>query len=206
MVKYTTEYWFVILFFFACQRNGVKSMPINVNFFNYCQTQSSSTGVEPSKGEVLAPMFVQDYYMSSEYSGLIRGTFRQCRIMSIPILTAFVPVAEEEYEQMVWWYNNSVNDYLKDFRKPKKNTSEIEKDLAIADEGIELYLVMDQLDFLKAKLAATNFQAPEILDMLFEGYENKEIFEYLGVKKSAGYKKVNNAQKEGLKLYKELNK
>lgn len=75
MVKYTTEYWFVILFFFACQRNGVKSMPINVNFFNYYQTQSSSTGVEPSKGEVLAPMFVQDYYMSSEYSGLIRGTF-----------------------------------------------------------------------------------------------------------------------------------
>lgn len=125
MVKYTTEYWFVILFFFACQRNGVKSMPINVNFFNYCQTQSSSTGVEPSKGEVLAPMFVQDYYMSSEYSGLIRGTFRQCRIMSIPILTAFVPVAEEEYEQMVWWYNNSVNDYLKDFRKPKKNTLEV---------------------------------------------------------------------------------
>lgn len=214
MVKYTTEYWFVILFFFACQRNGVKSMPINVNFFNYCQTQSSSTGVEPSKGEVLAPMFVQDYYMSSEYSGLIRGTFRQCRIMCIPILTAFVPVAEEEYEQMVWWYNNSVNDYLKDFRKPKKNTLEVsswevfteKQDLAIADEGIELYLVMDQLDFLKAKLAATNFQAPEILDMLFEGYENKEIFEYLGVKKSAGYKKVNNAQKEGLKLYKELNK
>lgn len=111
-------------------------------------------------------------------------------------------------------YNNSVNDYLKDFRKPKKNTLEVssweafteKQDLAIADEGIELYLVMDQLDFLKAKLAATNFQAPEILDMLFEGYENKEIFEYLGVKKSAGYKKVNNAQKEGLKLYKELNK
>ncbi|MCK1226930.1 hypothetical protein [Streptococcus uberis] len=114
-------------------------MPINVNFFNYCQNQSSSTGVEPSKGEVLAPMFVQNYYMSSSESGLIRGTFRQCRIMGIPILTAFVPVAEEEYEQMVWWYNNSVNDYL-------------------------------------------------------------------GVKKSAGYKKVNNAQKEGLKLYKELNK
>lgn len=115
---------------------------------------------------------------------------------------------------MVWWYNNSVNDYLKDFRKPKKNTLEVssweafteKQDLAIADEGIELYLVMDQLDFLKAKLAATNFQVPEILDMLFEGYENKEIFEYLGVKKSAGYKKVNNAQKEGLKLYKELNK
>lgn len=189
-------------------------MTINVNFLNYCQTQSSSTGVEPLEGEVLAPMFVQGYYMSSSYSGLIRGTFRQCRIMGIPILTAFVPVAEEEYEQMVKWYNSSVNDYLKDFRKPNKNALEVssweafteKQDLAIADEGIELYLVMDQFEFLKDKLAETNFDAREILDMLFEGYENKEIFEILGVKKSAGYKKVNKTQKEGLELYKELNK
>lgn len=189
-------------------------MPINVNFFNYCQAQSSSTGVEPLEGEVLAPMFVQGYYMSSNHSGLIRGTFRQCRIMGIPILTAFVPVAEEEYEKMVKWYNSSVNDYLKDFRKPKKNAPEIssweafteKQDLAISDEGIELYLVMDQLEFLKDKLAETNFDARVILDMLFEGYENKEIFEILGVKKSAGYKKVNKTQKEGLDLYKELNK
>ena len=189
-------------------------MPINVNFFNYCQAQSSSTGVEPLEGEVLAPMFVQGYYMSSSYSGLIRGTFRQCRIMGIPILTAFVPVAEEVYEQMVKWYNSSVNDYLKDFRKPRKNTLEVtswealteKQDLAIADEAIELYLVMDQYEFLKDKLAKTNFDARVILDMLFEGYENKEIFEILGVKKSAGYKKVNKTQKEGLDLYKELNK
>ncbi|WP_164683127.1 hypothetical protein [Streptococcus hyointestinalis] len=189
-------------------------MPINVNFFNYCQAQSSSTGVEPLEGEVLAPMFVQGYYMSSSYSGLIRGTFRQCRIMGIPILTAFVPVAEEEYEQMVWWYNNSVNDYLKDFRKPNKNAPEIssweafteKQDLVIADEGIELYLAMEQFDYLKTILAESNYQAPEILEMLLEGYEYKEIFEKLGVKKSAGYKKVNKVQKDGLELYKELNK
>ncbi|HFU4000214.1 TPA: hypothetical protein ACGO3D_000301 [Streptococcus suis] len=189
-------------------------MAINVNFFTYCQSQTSSTGVEPTEGEVLAPMFVQAYYMSSSQSGLIRGTLRQCRIMGIPILTAFVPVSEDEYEQTVWWYNNSVNDYLKQFRKPSKNALEIssweafteKQDLAIADEGIELYLVMDQFEFLKDKLAKTNFDARVILDMLFEGYDNKEIFEILGVKKSAGYKKVNKTQKEGLDLYKELNK
>lgn len=63
--------------------------------------------------------------MDSRHSGLLRGTFRQCRIMGIPILAAFVPVAEEDYEQMVWWYNNSVNDYLKDYRKPNKNAPKI---------------------------------------------------------------------------------
>ena len=189
-------------------------MTIHVNFFNYCQTQTSSTGVEPSEGEVLAPMFVQDYYMSLCHSGLLRGTFRQCRFIGIPILTAFVPVSEEEYEQTVWWYNNSVNDYLKQFRKPNKNALEISSweaftekhDLAITDEGIELYLATEQFDFLKAKLAEANLQSLEILEMLFEGYDNKEIFEKLGVKKSAGYKKINNVQKEVLKLYKELNK
>ncbi|HEL1556115.1 TPA: hypothetical protein TXJ05_000258 [Streptococcus suis] len=189
-------------------------MPINEKFFNYCQAQSSSTGVHPTEGEVLAPMFVQDYYMTSRHSGLLRGTFRQCRIMGIPILTAFVPVAEEEYEQMVWWYNNSVNDYLKDFRKPSKNAPKVssweafteKKDLPIIDDDIELYLFMDQLDFLKEKLSESNFQASEILEMLFDGYDNKEIFEKLGVQKSAGYKKVKNTQKEGLELYKELNK
>lgn len=189
-------------------------MTINVNFFNYCQAQSSSTGVHPTEGEVLAPMFVQDYYMTSRHSGLLRGTFRQCRIMGIPILTAFVPVAKEEYEQMVWWYNNSVNDYLKDFRKPSKNAPKIssweafteKQDLPVIDDGIELYLFMDQFEFLKLKLAESNFQAPEILEMLFDGYENKEIFEKLGVQKSAGYKKVNNTKKEGIELYKELNK
>lgn len=189
-------------------------MTINVNFFNYCQTQSSSTGVEPLEGEVLAPMFVQGYYMSSSYSGLIRGTFRQCRIMGIPILTAFVPVSEVEYEQIVKWYNSSVNDYLKDFRKPKKNALEVsswealteKQDLAIPDEGIELYLVMDQFEFLKDKLAETNFDARKILDMLFEGYEKKEIFKHFGVEKSAGYKKIKKIQREGLDLYKELNK
>lgn len=152
--------------------------------------------------------------MSSRYSGLLRGTFRQCRIMGIPILTAFVPVAEEDYEQMVWWYNNSVNDYLKDYRKPSKNAPKVssweafteKQDLPIIDEGIELYLFMEQFEFLKAKLAKSNFQAPDILEMLFDGYEIKEIFEKLGVQKSAGYKKVNKAQKEGLDLYKELNK
>ena len=189
-------------------------MTTNVNFFNYCQAQSSSTGVVPTEGEVLAPMFVQDYYMSSCYSGLLRGTFRQCRIMGIPILTAFVPVAEEDYEQMVWWYNNSVNDYLKDYRKPSKNAPKVssweafteKQDLQIIDEGIELYLFMEQFEFLKAKLAKSNFQAPDILEMLFDGYEIKEIFEKLGVQKSAGYKKVNNTKKEGIELYKELNK
>lgn len=189
-------------------------MAINVNFFNYCQTQASSTGVEPLQGEVLAPMFVQGYYMPSSQSGLIRGTLRQCRIMGIPILTAFVPVSEDKYEQMVWWYNNSVNDYLKQFRKPNKNSLDIssweafteKQDLAIADEGIELYLAMEQFDFLKSILAESNYQAPEILEMLLEGYEYKEIFEKLGVKKSAGYKKVNKVQKEGLELYQEVNK
>ncbi|MBO4125907.1 hypothetical protein [Streptococcus suis] len=189
-------------------------MTINVNFFNYCQAQSSSTGVHPTESEVLAPMFVQDYYMTSHHSGLLRGTFRQCRIMGISILTAFVPVAEEEYEQMVWWYNNSVNDYLKDFRKPIKNAPKIssweafteKQDLPVIDDGIEIYLFMDQFEFLKSKLAESNFQAPEILEMLFDGYENKEIFEKLGVQKSAGYKKVNNTKKEGFELYKELNK
>lgn len=189
-------------------------MAINVNFFNYCQSQTSSTGVEPTEGEVLAPMFVQAYYMSSSQSGLIRGTLRQCRIMGIPILTAFVPVSEDEYEQTVWWYNNSVNDYLKKFRKPSKNALEIssweafteKQDLAIADEGIELYLAMEQFDYLKTILAESNYQAPEILEMLLEGYEYKEIFEKLGVKKSAGYKKVNKVQKDGLELHKELNK
>lgn len=189
-------------------------MTININFFNYCQTQSSSTGVHPTEGEVLAPMFVQDYYMTSRHSGLLRGTLRQCRIMGIPILTAFVPVAKEDYEQMVWWYNNSVNDYLKDFRKPSKNAPKIssweafteKQDLPVIDDGIELYLFMDQFEFLKSKLAESNFQAPEILEMLFDGYENKEIFEKLGVQKSAGYKKVNNTKKEGFELYKELNK
>lgn len=152
--------------------------------------------------------------MTSHHSGLLRGTFRQCRIMGIPIFTAFVPVAEEEYEQMVWWYNNSVNDYLKDFRKPSKNTPKIssweafteKQDLPVIDDGIELYLFMDQFEFLKSKLADSNFQAPEILEMLFKGYENKEIFEKLGVQKSAGYKKVNKTKKEGIELYKELNK
>ena len=152
--------------------------------------------------------------MSSCYSGLLRGTFRQCRIMGIPILTAFVPVAEEDYEQMVWWYNNSVNDYLKDYRKPSKNAPKVssweafteKQDLQIIDEGIELYLFMEQFEFLKAKLAKSNFQAPDILEMLFDGYEIKEIFEKLGVQKSAGYKKVNNTKKEGIELYKELNK
>ncbi|HEM6113118.1 TPA: hypothetical protein U2B98_002104 [Streptococcus suis] len=189
-------------------------MTINVNFFNYCQAQSSSTGVHPTESEVLAPMFVQDYYMTSHHSGLLRGTFRQCRIMGISILTAFVPVAEEDYEQMVWWYNNSVNDYLKDFRKLSKNAPKIssweafteKQDLPVIDDGIELYLFMDQFEFLKAKLAESNFQAPEILEMLFDGYENKEIFEKLGVQKSAGYKKVKNTKKEGFELYKELNK
>ncbi|HEL2361513.1 TPA: hypothetical protein TZR59_001681 [Streptococcus suis] len=189
-------------------------MPINEKFFNYCQAQSSSTGVHPTEGEVLAPMFVQDYYMTSHHSGLLRGTFRQCRIMGIPILTAFVPVAEEEYEQMVWWYNNSVNDYLKDFRKSSKNVPKVssweafteKQDLPVIDDGIEFYLFMDQFEFLKSKLAESNFQAPEILEMLFKGYENKEIFEKLGVQKSAGYKKVNNTKKEGIELYKELNK
>ncbi|HEM5202313.1 TPA: hypothetical protein U1323_000772 [Streptococcus suis] len=189
-------------------------MTINVNFFNYCQAQSSSTGVHPTESEVLAPMFVQDYYMTSHHSGLLLGTLRQCRIMGIPILTAFVPVAEEEYEQMVWWYNNSVNDYLKDFRKPSKNALKIssweafteKQDLPVIDDGIELYLFMDQFEFLKSKLAESNFQAPEILEMLFKGYENKEIFEKLGVQKSAGYKKVNYTKKEGIELYKELNK
>ncbi len=152
--------------------------------------------------------------MSSRYSGLLRGTFRQCRIMGIPILTAFVPVAEEDYEQMVWWYNNSVNDYLKDYRKPSKNAPKVssweafteKQDLQIIDEGIELYLFMEQFEFLKAKLAKSNFQAPDILEMLFDGYEIKEIFEKLGVQKSAGYKKVKNTKKEGFELYKELNK
>ncbi len=152
--------------------------------------------------------------MTSHHSGLLRGTFRQCRIMGIPILTAFVPVAEEEYEQMVWWYNNSVNDYLKDFRKPSENAPKIssweafteKQDLPVIDDGIELYLFMDQFEFLKSKLAESNLQAPEILEMLFKGYENKEIFEKLGVQKSAGYKKVNNTKKEGIELYKELNK
>lgn len=152
--------------------------------------------------------------MSSRYSGLLRGTFRQCRIMGIPILTAFVPVAEEDYEQMVWWYNNSVNDYLKDYRKPSKNAPKVssweafteKQDLPIIDEGIELYLFMEQFEFLKAKLAKSNFQAPDILEMLFDGYEIKEIFEKLRVQKSAGYKKVKNTKKEGFELYKELNK
>lgn len=188
-------------------------MTINVNFFNYCQKQSSSTGVEPQEGEVLAPMFIQDYNMTQNHSGLLRGTFRQCRIIGIKILTAFVPVLEVEYEQMVWWYNNSVNDYLKDFRKPNKNMLQVcsweafteKQDLPINDEGIEIYLFIDQLDFLKNKLAESHFQAPEILEMLLEGYENKEIFEKLGVKKSAGYKKLNTVQKQGLELYKELN-
>lgn len=152
--------------------------------------------------------------MTSHHSGLLRGTFRQCRIMGIPILTAFVPVAEEEYEQLVWWYNNSVNDYLKDFRKPSKNAPKIssweafteKQDLPVIDDGIELYLFMDQFEFLKSKLAESNFQAPEILEMLFKGYENKEIFEKLGVQKSAGYNKVNNTKKEGIELYKALNK
>ncbi|NQM38816.1 hypothetical protein HO409_07960 [Streptococcus suis] len=189
-------------------------MPINEKFFNYCQAQSSSTGVHPTESEVLAPMFVQDYYMTSHHSGLLRGTLRQCRIMGIPILTAFVPVAKGDYEQMVWWYNNSVNDYLKDFRKPRKNAPKIssweafteKQDLPVIDDGIELYLFMDQFEFLKSKLAESNFQAPEILEMLFDGYENKEIFEKLGVQKSAGYKKINNTKKEGVELYKELNK
>lgn len=152
--------------------------------------------------------------MTSRHSGLLRGTFRQCRIMGISILTAFVPVAEEDYEQMVWWYNNSVNDYLKDFRKPSKNAPKVssweafteKQDLPVFDDGIELYLFMDQFEFLKSKLADSNFQAPEILEMLFKGYENKEIFEKLGVQKSAGYKKVNKTKKEGIELYKELNK
>lgn len=52
---------------------------------------------------------------------------------------------------MVWWYNNLVNDYFKDFCKFKKNILEVffwevfieKQDLVIVDEGIELYLVMD---------------------------------------------------------------
>ncbi|HEM3030228.1 hypothetical protein MKN50_06105 [Streptococcus suis] len=188
-------------------------MTINVNFFNYCQSQLSSTGVEPQEGEVLAPMFVQGYSNPSETSGLIRSTFRQFRIMGISILTAFVPVMEEEYEQTVWWFNNSVNDYLKPYRKLGNDAIEVsswealteKRDYQTDDEGVEWFLLMEQFEFLKNKLSDSRYQTPLILEMLFEGYDNKEIFEKLGVKKSAGYKKVTNAQNEGLKLYKELN-
>lgn len=188
-------------------------MIINVKFFNYCQSQLSSTGVELREGEVLAPMFVQGYSTSSDTSGLIRSTFRQFRIMGISILIVFVPVLEEEYEQTVWWFNNSVNDYLKPYRKLGADAIEVtsweelteKRDYQTDDEGLEWFLLMEQFEFLKNKLSDSRYQTPLILEMLFEGYESKEIFEKFGVQKSAGYKKIANALAEGYDTYLELN-
>lgn len=188
-------------------------MTINEPFFNYCQKQDSSTGLELQAGEVLAPLFVQDYYMSSKDMGLLRGTFRKCYIIGIPILTAFVPVLEEEYDSTVYWYNSTVNDYLKQFRKPSKNAPEFvswesfteKQDLAIEDVFFENFLLVEQLDYLKKQLSLPNPEMADIFSWLLQGVDKKDIYERLGVKKSAGYKKINRTIDKAYALYLEMN-
>ncbi len=188
-------------------------MTINEPFFQFCQKQDSSTGFEPQVGEVLAPLFVQDYYMSSKDMGLLRGTFRKCYIIGIPILTAFVPVLEEEYESTVYWYNSTVNDYLNQFRKPSNNAPEFvswesfteKQDLALEDEEIEKFLLVEQFDYLKKQLSTTNPEEADIVSWLFEGVAKKDIYARLGLQKSAGYKKINQTIDKAYSLYCSMN-
>lgn len=180
-------------------------MTINAPFFNYCQSQKSSIGVEPQLGEVLAPMFVQG---ETELLGLDKGTLKTLRIIGVPILTAFIPVQKEEYETTVYWYNNSVNDYLKPFREGDTTVYSLDsivekRDFGIDDEGIEDYLLVEQLDYLKNIIVDSDKDAVLILDMLFQGFKKKDIIAKLGLQKSAGYAKVNKVTAKLEELYNE---
>lgn len=171
------------------------------------------------EGQVLAPLVVKDDEMVRTFN-MNQDNFKTWSFGGKRVRVAFMPVYEDQLEDMMKVFHQDVNEYLSGPKQEKLDKVSLDamfesmtsEDASSYDPtGVpsheEALMLMEALDELIDEVYRRNPKYGKILKLIYANIDitKQEIITELGLKKSQGYKVIHEAQEMAKIVHRELN-